>query len=1011
MKEKNRQPGSTNGKNGTPSFDSMSGAIRLGSSDPQQVHQASDFAAEQPFVQKAKKSKLDVAPQIKSNAMPIQTNSGSVPLCQPVSQSSQASSAAAAPPPPTLARKTPGAKHEDHSLLNSFSVEEIETHLASLHQAVQLPPPKLKSKCLEVLKGLQNHTHGWVFNSPVDPVQLGLPDYFEVIKKPMDLGTINKKVESGHYHSIEEFAVDVRLTFDNAMTYNEKGSVVFDMATELKTKFTEDHKKLIMQLEAEDREARKNDRACTLCGCEKLLFEPPVFFCNGMNCASKRIRRNSHFYIGGNNQYFWCNQCYNELDSNVPIELADMTIMRDDLKKKKNDELHEESWVQCDECESWIHQICGLFNTRQNKEHHSKYFCPRCLLKKRQVGSVGPMPRPPSAEDLPRTRLSEFLEKHLQKKVSARKHELAREKSETEKITYQEAAKQLGCGGSIIIRQVSATDRKLEVRDLMRKRYQHKNYPAEFPYRCKCLVVFQRMDGADVILFALYVYEHGADNPPPNQKAVYISYLDSVHFMRPRGLRTFVYHELLICYLDYARKKGFSTAHIWACPPLKGDDYIFYAKPADQKTPKDARLRQWYIDMLIECQKRSICGKITNMYDLYFANESLDATCVPYFEGDYFPGEAENIIKDIMEGGGKKGSSGSKKSKKKSSKSKSRTGRMDDEDLIASGILEGPKSFQEGGRDEVMVKMGETIHPMKDSFIVAYLNCKGARPQDLVVPESIAQHRREHPQMDDPPSRKRDARGEAVDQDGQPVKVIDDDEEDMDCEFFNNRQAFLNLCRGNHYQFDELRRAKHTSMMVLWHLHNKDAPKFVQQCAACNREILTGNRYHCNTCSPDYDLCEECYRNPDTNRGACTHKLVPIAVESDNNQDGKSGGAKGLSDSQRRERQRNLQLHIQLIEHASRCESCPSSNCAKMKSYLQHGRVCKQKASGGCKICKRIWTLLRIHAQKCKDTVCPIPQCMAIRERIRQLAKQQQAMDDRRRQEMNRAYRMNAAQC
>ena len=90
----------------------------------------------------------------------------------------------------------------------------------------------------------------------------------------------------------------------------------------------------------------------------------------------------------------------------------------------------------------------------------------------------------------------------------------------------------------------------------------------------------------------------------------------------------------------------------------------------------------------------------------------------------------------------------------------------------------------------------------------------------------------------------------------------------------------------------------------------------------------------------------------------------------------------------------NLQLHIQLIEHASRCKSCPSLNCKKMKSYLQHGKTCKLKASGGCKICKRIWTLLRIHAQKCKDSVCPIPQCMAIRERIRQLAKQQQAMDD-----------------
>jgi E1A/CREB-binding protein len=213
----------------------------------------------------------------------------------------------------------------------------------------------------------------------------------------------------------------------------------------------------------------------------------------------------------------------------------------------------------------------------------------------------------------------------------------------------------------------------------------------------------------------------------------------------------------------------------------------------------------------------------------------------------------------------------------------------------------------------------------------------------------------------------------------------------------------LDLCRGNHYQFDELRRAKHTSMMVLWHLQNREAPKFVQQCFACAREISSGYRHHCNVC-PDLDLCTDCFRDPSANRGSCNHKLEAIRVDN-------QGASSGLTEEQRKERQRNIQLHITLIEHASRCTSatCKSSNCQKMKSYLKHGSVCTVKASGGCKLCKRIWTLLRIHAQQCKSNSCPIPQCIAIRKRIRQLQQKQQAMDDRRRQEMNRHYRMGVS--
>lgn len=81
----------------------------------------------------------------------------------------------------------------------------------------------------------------------------------------------------------------------------------------------------------------------------------------------------------------------------------------------------------------------------------------------------------------------------------------------------------------------------------------------------------------------------------------------------------------------------------------------------------------------------------------------------------------------------------------------------------------------------------------------------------------------------------------------------------LESEFFDTRQAFLSLCQGNHYQYDTLRRAKHSSMMVLYHLHNPTAPAFVTTCNICHLDIETGQGWRCEVC-PDYDVCNACYQ-------------------------------------------------------------------------------------------------------------------------------------------------------
>ncbi|KQJ94249.1 transcription factor GTE4 [Brachypodium distachyon] len=88
-------------------------------------------------------------------------------------------------------------------------------------------------KSSSLLSRLMKHKFGWVFNKPVDPVALGLHDYFAIIKHPMDLGTIKAQLTRGQYRNPKEFADDVRLTFHNAMTYNPKGQDVHFMAEQL----------------------------------------------------------------------------------------------------------------------------------------------------------------------------------------------------------------------------------------------------------------------------------------------------------------------------------------------------------------------------------------------------------------------------------------------------------------------------------------------------------------------------------------------------------------------------------------------------------------------------------------------------------------------------------------------------------------------------------------------------------------------------------------------------------
>ncbi|EDV95420.1 GH17935 [Drosophila grimshawi] len=97
----------------------------------------------------------------------------------------------------------------------------------------------LKS-CNEILKELFSKKHSgcaWPFYKPVDAELLGLHDYHDIIKKPMDLGTVKRKMDNREFKSAPEFAADVRLIFTNCYKYNPPDHDVVAMGRKLQDVF------------------------------------------------------------------------------------------------------------------------------------------------------------------------------------------------------------------------------------------------------------------------------------------------------------------------------------------------------------------------------------------------------------------------------------------------------------------------------------------------------------------------------------------------------------------------------------------------------------------------------------------------------------------------------------------------------------------------------------------------------------------------------------------------------
>jgi len=427
-------------------------------------------------------------------------------------------------------------------------------------------------------------------------------------------------------------------------------------------------------------------RNCGLCNSGCLSLEPALLICAGSACSGSKIRRNINYYCTRDGTKTWCQKCFPNLPAILPTDEVDLnteggTLYKRDLLKRRNDEDVVERWIDCEKCSNGVHEMCAFANDFRTER--ANYICPLCadstvpvegesvknskmeegqeennvfsfLTGRTLPEQIRDIPRGESVDSrvLPTCSISDFIQKKLKERMRS--------------LDCPEGAEE-----TLTVRVISDCEKEFNVPDAVLRHFRMQQKidtagiqifqepPSCAGYRSRAIALFQRVDGTDVCIFCMYVQEYdGADADDKSgivqKKRVYLAYIDSVEHFRPRRLRTQVYHEMLSAYFATARKRGFSTIHIWSCPPSRGNSFVFWGHPQSQRTPTKERLLGWYHDVLCHAVNRGIITDVKSLYEDSFekfdkaskvkdSNDESTLPCPPLLEGDFWIEEAIRV--------------------------------------------------------------------------------------------------------------------------------------------------------------------------------------------------------------------------------------------------------------------------------------------------------------------------------------------------------------------------------
>jgi E1A/CREB-binding protein len=365
--------------------------------------------------------------------------------------------------------------------------------------------------------------------------------------------------------------------------------------------------------------------------------------------------------------------------------------------------------------------------------------------------------------------------------------------------------------GSMSVKVVSSFKNSFSASSSVREQFKSSNqeYPESIEYSSKAIFVFQQINNVEVCIFSMYVQEYDENaNVPSNRLRTYIAYIDSLVYMRPRYVRTSLFQEVLISYLAFCKRKGFLHAHIWACPTTRGGDFIYWCHPSFQKNPGKDRLLQWYMGMAEKAKKEGVVYACKDMYSNQFQHleSTLEQTLPTYFDGDYWISECNRFAAHPPKRG--KLSKEAYEESLRGPKFRKR---------VIDAVNANKDALFEISLQPICFKCEESI--VNSTFWCNIENGNGKENDQLFLCSSCFENDTKH---------KKDFKKIAP---PSFVRILPSAEEkkldntEISCSFLDHRADLLKNCEMYHYQFDSFRRAKYSTMMLIYQIYSTQVVK------------------------------------------------------------------------------------------------------------------------------------------------------------------------------------------